>query len=181
MCQKSKGDCLPPKGETTWVHLPSQVKASPREGQRPSTLEAKEPGRKSRLLAKARMAAAEGKADHREAQAWVAEERRTGEADAALWRARSRRKCAASGLQRSATSMPITTSLQRPAPRSSGYVRSLAGRAWRRAAPIVSPWCRREAADAAKGETKAVSTANCMPFHKGNPMAITSRWFGSAL
>ena len=80
----------------------------------------------------------------------------------------------ASALERPSVSIPSTTSLARPDPVNSGYVRDFAWRASRKAAPAVWRWCLRGWPAAVKGETNVVSTASCEPFHKGRPLAMTS-------
>ena len=151
-----------------------KVKTSPRGGGGPSTFEEVEAGSMSKLHANDRMAAVARSAVQREVQARAAAWRREGGFEEALCLAKSRTKVTASALQRPPVSIPSTTSLARPDPVNSGYVRDFAWRASRKAAPAVWRWCLRGWPAAVKGETNVVSTASCEPFHKGRPLAMTS-------
>ena len=105
----------------------------------PSTPAAEWAGKAKRLAAYARLAPAAKKEDQRRAKAADTAPR----GGTLLARARASRctKSTASGLKRPPTSSARTTSLQRESGRrSSGYVRSLARRAWRRAAPSALFW-----------------------------------------
>ena len=126
----------------------------------PSTLAVCARGRDRRLAARARAAAKESNADQRVTYAAVALERRRGGAARVRLRARSRMNCAASVLQRQPSSIPSTTSRHRAEQSSSGYVRSFALRAMRRAAPAVERWWRRACPAESKADTSVVSTAS---------------------
>ena len=120
------------------------------------------------------MAAADLWAAHLEIQAWRAACRSRTGSDWVLLRAINRRRVAASWLHLPAVSKATTTRRARPPPTISGYVLSLARRAMRSADPDVVRWWRRGWAWDVSGETKVVSMANCAPFQRGSPFAITS-------
>ena len=120
------------------------------------------------------MAAAAKRAVHLEVKVMVAALRKFGGFAAALCFAKSLMKLVDSRLQRPPISSPRTTRRERPCPNSSGYVRSVAWRARRRAAPWHWPWCRRGWPVEASGDTRVVSTASWEPFQRGRPFAITS-------
>ena len=109
----------------------------------PSTLPVFARGSASRLAQKARVAANEMRADHRSAYAEVAALLAVAGAARALQRASWRTNPAASALQRPPTSRASTVRRERADRQSSGYVRSLAWRAKRNAAPVVQPRARR--------------------------------------
>ena len=132
----------------------------------PSTLAVCARGRDRRLAARARAAAKESKADQRVTYTAVALERRSGGAARARLRARSWMNCAASVLQRPPRSIPSTTSRHRAERSSSGYVRSFALRAMRRAAPAVERWWRRACPAESKADTSVVSTASWAPLQR---------------
>ena len=104
----------------------------------------------------------------------MAAAREGGGADRALHLASRRTKVAASVLQRPPSSSATTVSRQRPDPHNSGYVRSLARRAVKSAAPAVAPATLRGSTAAVRGDTSVVSTASCAPPHSGRPLAMTS-------
>ena len=114
-------------------------KRSLRRGDSPSPAVWSRKSSKSKLLAKAVWAAWVRRADLRARYACaVAVCKAAGAARQRVW-ASCRRKLAASVLHRPPTSNAITTSLQRPPRRSSGYARSLARRASAKAAAVKSP------------------------------------------
>ena len=67
-----------------------------------------------------------------------------------------------------------TTRRQRSPRTSSGYVRSLACLAARRAGEPGWRPCRRGSPVLVKGETRVVSTASCAPLYRGSPCAMAS-------
>ena len=127
-----------------------------------------------RLAAKGAWAAWVSNADHLAMDAWMAAGRRAWGTALLLACARRRRKSAASSLHRPPTSMAKTTRRQRSPRTSSGYVRSLACLAARRAGEPGWRPCRRGSPVLVKGETRVVSTANWAPLYRGSPCAMTS-------
>ena len=125
--------------------------------------------------AKALAAAKLKAADQRRTHAATHALRSKGDAERARQRARSRMNSAASGLHRPPSSRARTTRRQRGARRSSGYVRSLARRAYRRAAPRNLRAWERGRPRLSRGDTRVVSTASWTPPHNGKPLAMTSR------
>ena len=103
-------------------------------------------------------------------EAWRVAERKRAGTSRALATASLRRNAAASAPNRPPTSMPTTTSLQRRATASSGYVsRRLRLAAAATALPAVRSAPGRGAPSCVNGDTKVVST------HNGKPLAMTSR------
>ena len=115
---------------------PPSASTSLTKGGGPSTPAAEWAGKAKRLAAYARLAPAAKKEDQRRAKAADTAPRTRGGTLLARARASRCTKFTVCGLKRPPTSSARTTSLQRESGRrSSGYVRSLARRAWRRAAP----------------------------------------------
>ena len=117
-----------------------------------------------RLAAKGAWAAWVSNADHLAMDAWMAAGRRAWGTALLLACARRRRKSAASSLHRPPTSMANTTRRQRSPRTSSGYVRSFACLAARRAGEPGWRPCRPGSPVLVKGETRVVSTATFWHF-----------------
>ena len=122
----------------------------------------------------ARSAANEARTVHRRTNACLAPATHQG----ARWRAlalpRTRRNVSVLRLMRPPSSTPNTTSLQRLAPWSSGYVRCFRSRAWARARPGSLSAPGRALPSRLTGLTILASTATWAPCQRGRPLATTS-------